>query len=162
MKERNEIVQALTLTPALLEGFMESIAASLLNRRRGAGYWTIKEHLAHLAEVQAMLLGRLRRFSEEARPRFTPHLPSDEEGETLPVERSVAELLEKFRAERSKQVALIKRFGDEVWTREAEHPEFSNYSTAILVRHILMHDHWHMYRMEELWITRDEYLTELH
>jgi len=27
-----------------------------------------------------------------------------------------------------------------------------------LERHILMHDHWHMYRMEELWLTRDAYL----
>jgi hypothetical protein len=24
-----------------------------------------------------------------------------------------------------------------------------------------MHDHWHMFRMEELWLTRDAYLTRL-
>jgi hypothetical protein len=24
-----------------------------------------------------------------------------------------------------------------------------------------MHDYWHMYRMEELWLARDAYLTRL-
>jgi hypothetical protein len=26
---------------------------------------------------------------------------------------------------------------------------------------MLMHDYWHMYRMEELWLTRNDYLTSL-
>ena len=47
------------------------------------------------------------------------------------------------------------------WQKTATHPEYAQYSFYILVRHILMHDHWHMYRMEELWLTRDEYLTQL-
>ena len=47
------------------------------------------------------------------------------------------------------------------WEKTATHPEYEQYSLIILARHILMHDHWHMYRMEELWLTRDEYLTIL-
>lgn len=40
-------------------------------------------------------------------------------------------------------------------------PEYALYSLFILARHILMHDHGHIYRMEERWLTRDAYLTKL-
>jgi len=49
----------------------------------------------------------------------------------------------------------------EASVKETSRPEYENYSLFILVRHILMHNHWHMYRMEELWLTRDAYLTKL-
>ena len=36
------------------------------------------------------------------------------------------------------------------WEKMATHPEYESYSLYILTRHLLMHDHWHMYRMAEL------------
>lgn len=32
---------------------------------------------------------------------------------------------------------------------------------TVAEHNVLMHDYWHMYRMEELWITKDAYLTRL-
>jgi hypothetical protein len=34
-------------------------------------------------------------------------------------------------------------------------------SLCSLVRHILMHDYWHIYRIEELRLTKERYLTML-
>ena len=128
-------------------------------QRRGEGFWTIREHLAHLADAQEMLGERLVRFAKEERPVFVPHFPSDDEGTRLPVHLSPAELVGLFRQRRETQLATISSYTHEVWERQAEHPEYTDYSVLILVRHILAHDLWHIYRMEELWLTRDEYLT---
>ncbi len=54
---------------------------------------------------------------------------------------------------------LLSKLDKSVWEKTATHPEYEHYSLYILARHILIHDHWHMYRMEELWLTRDDYLT---
>ena len=69
--------------------------------------------------------------------------------------------LESFKHHREKQLALLEKADASTWQKTATHPEYELYSMYILVRHILMHDHWHMFRMEELWLTRDAYLTKL-
>jgi hypothetical protein len=74
---------------------------------------------------------------------------------------SVPEALAAFSAGRNDQIAELEKATPDDWEKVATHPEYTHYTLYILARHILMHDHWHMYRMEELWLTRDEYLTVL-
>ncbi|MDA0195055.1 MAG: hypothetical protein O2951_08420 [Bacteroidetes bacterium] len=57
-------------------------------------------------------------------------------------------------------VSLVKSFENDLWSKTAVHPEFNKYSHYILLRHAMMHDHFHMYRIEELWLTKDEYLKK--
>ncbi len=162
MEDRSELIDALGKTEAILTAFVGSIPEEDLDRRRGEGAWTIAEHLRHLAEVQPMLMERLRRFTEESHPTFTPYIPSETEKD-LPEQPKidVDVVLEKFGVWRRQQVELLEGLDPGIWERTADHPEYREYSLYILARHILMHDHWHMYRMEELWLTRDEYLTAL-
>ena len=54
---------------------VRTIPVSKLDRRRGEGFWTIAEHVIHLARVQPMLLGHFERFLREDRPEFVPYLP---------------------------------------------------------------------------------------
>ncbi|MDA1119365.1 MAG: hypothetical protein O2887_02525 [Bacteroidetes bacterium] len=54
----------------------------------------------------------------------------------------------------------MKSFENDLWSKTAVHPEFNKYSHYILLRHAMMHDHFHMYRIEELWLTKDEYLKK--
>jgi uncharacterized damage-inducible protein DinB len=161
MNERDALLQTLSTAPTLLRGFMETVPDSVLDRQRGQGFWTIKEHLAHLTDVQPMLLLRLARFRDESHPDFQPHLPGDDAGQALPIDQPVSKLLESFENERQKQLQVIESLSDDVWSRTASHPEYTHYDATVLIRHVALHDHWHMYRMEELWLTRDQYLTEL-
>jgi hypothetical protein len=108
-----------------------------------------------------MLLERIQRFMNEDRPRFIPYNPGDNETDTLPPKVDAAAALEKFAQERKQQLALLEKADNAFWQRTGSHPEYERYSLYILARHILMHDHWHMYRMEELWLARDAYLTRL-
>lgn len=56
----------------ILSEFVKTIPAAKMNFRRGDGFWTIAEHVSHLAQVQTMLLERLQRFMAEDRPEFIP------------------------------------------------------------------------------------------
>ena len=38
--------------------------------------------------------------------------------------------------------------------------KLKKYNFEIVLNHILFHDYWHMYRIEELWLTKDEYLSK--
>ena len=69
----------------------------------------------------------------------------------------MAAALEQYRQYRHKQLILAESAGNAIWQRTAKHLEYDQYSFYILTRHVLMHDHWHMYRMEELWYAKDAY-----
>ena len=162
IQDIDAILAGLRQTPAILAAFVKTMPAARLDLRRGEGFWTITEHISHLAQVQTLLLGRLQRFMDEDHPEFIPYLPgSDREEPSLPPRMEITTALELFATTRKKQLELLQSADHRTWQKSATHPEYEHYSLYILLRHILMHDHWHMYRMEELWLTRDAYLTRL-
>jgi uncharacterized damage-inducible protein DinB len=162
MKDKAELLDGLKRGPGMLSAFVETIPEVKLDLRRGEGFWTVGEHVSHLAQVQPMLLERLERFTAEEHPQFVPYIPgTGEEEPDTPFRMPIDKALVQFADFRAKQIALLEKADEEVWQRMATHPEYERYSFYILVRHILMHDYWHMYRMEELWLTRDDYLTVL-
>lgn len=159
MQDRPDLLDSLRLSGRVLAAFVKAVPSEKLTLRRGDGFWTIAEHLAHLAQVQPMLLERLKRFRDEERPEFVPYIPGDAEEEERPPQIPADKALAAFTRVREEQIDLLDAAGDELWRKTAIHPEYELYSLAILVRHILLHDYWHMYRMETLWLTRDAYLT---
>ena len=161
MQDIPDLLEGLRRSGNILSVFVRTISDDKMNRRRGDGIWTIAEHVSHLATVQPMLLERIRRFIDEDQPRFAPYIPGDDETDTLPPQIEAGAALEQFARVRVQQLALFEKADDAIWQKTASHPEYEQYSLYIVVRHMLMHDHWHMYRMEELWLTRDVYLTEI-
>jgi uncharacterized damage-inducible protein DinB len=159
MKDIPDLLEGLGRSPRILSEFIRSIPSEKLTKKRGDGFWTVAEHAVHLATVQPMLGGRIERFLKEARPEFVPYIPSEDEPVTPPAGIDIAAALSDFSREREKQLDHLRAADTAAWEKTAVHPEYEQYSLYILARHILMHDHWHMYRMEELWLTRDDYLT---
>jgi len=156
-----DLLEGLKRSHSILSEFVHSIPDDRLFKKRGDEFWSVAEHLDHLADVQPMLGDRIRRFLEEDRPEFIPFFPDEDEAPPQKIQIDVASVLAEFEKGRKYQLDLIHRATPGDWEKTAIHPEYEEYSLMILVRHILMHDHWHMYRMEELWLTRDEYLTNL-
>lgn len=140
---------------SILEDLCSSLSVESATVRRHEKFWTIEEHVAHLAEVQPMLLSRLEKFRDEKNPVMTPFIP--EEG-AFPGVPSLENSLAQFRQFRLRQLELIAHLGDEAFKNEGTHPEYTAYNLPILIRHIILHDQWHMYRMEELWLAKT--LTE--
>jgi DinB superfamily len=162
MQDIPDLLESLKRSPKILFQFVGSIPQNKLDLRRGEGFWTVTEHLSHLAQVQPMLLNRIERFMYEENIAFVPYIPGEgnDEPDTPPC-MGIESALDQFARSRSRQIQLLESADDQIWRKSATHPEYEEYSLYILARHILMHDHWHMYRMEELWLTRDAYLTRL-
>jgi uncharacterized damage-inducible protein DinB len=161
VKDVKDLLEGLRLTPGILTNFVQSIPESKLDLRRGTGFWTIAEHVSHLAQVQPMMLQRFERFRDEEHPAFVPYTPGAGEEAATPARLSMESALEQFARYRNSQLLLLEAADPISWEKTATHPEYEAYSLHILTRHLLMHDHWHMYRMEELWLTRDAFLTRL-
>jgi len=157
-----DILESLRRSPNILAQFVRSIPESKLDIRRGEGFWTIAEHCSHVAQVQPMLLQRIQRFMNEEQPEFVPFIPGAGQAEpATPARMSIECALDQLTQYRASQLQLLESADENSWKKTASHPEYEHYSLYILTRHVLMHDHWHMYRMEELWLTRDAYLTRL-
>jgi len=162
MQDIRDLLEGLKRSPGILSAFVKSIPESRMDLRRGEGFWTIAEHVSHLAQVQPMLLERFQRFMNEDHPEFIPYIPGDGKDEPdTPPRLDMTAALEQFAQYRNRELVLLEGADDITWQKRGSHPEYEDYSLYILVRHLLMHDYWHMYRMEELWLTRDAYLTKL-
>jgi len=162
MQDIQDLLEGLRRTPKILSEFVKTIPEGKMDLRRGEGFWTVAEHVNHLAQVQPMLLDRFQRFINEDHPEFVPYIPGNGKDEPdTPPRMNMTAALEQFAQYRNKQLELLESANDIIWRRTATHPEYENYSLYILTRHTLMHDYWHMYRIEELWLTRDAYLTRL-
>ena len=71
------------------------------------------------------------------------------------------EALAIFFEKRKELISLVSSEDESIWIKKAEHPEYQIYTPYIMLRHRLMHDHFHMYRIEELWLTNEEYLRKI-
>jgi uncharacterized damage-inducible protein DinB len=162
MEDKKDLLEGLRRTPRILSAFVRAIPAERIDRRRGEGFWTVAEHVSHLAEVQPMMLERFQRFMTEDHPEFVPYIPgAGEDQPSTPRRMEITVALEQFASYRNQQLALLEGADKNTWRKTATHPEYEHYSLYILVRHLLLHDYWHMYRMEELLLTRDAYLTKM-
>jgi hypothetical protein len=141
----------------ILTQFIERMTEQEINRRI-KDYWTIFEHIDHLVVTQKMLLGRIEQFIKEDNPIMKPYNPDDK---PKTGKASVEDLLKEFCEYRDKQITLIKKAKKSVWDKIGTHEEYSKYSFEILIRHTLIHDSYHLFRMEELWIEKEQYIKEL-
>lgn len=157
--DKDAILQGLADSYAILSTFVESIPEDALHVKRGDGFWSIAEHVAHLSEVQPMGLGRINRMLDEDTPEFEPYFPTEDEAAETPPLPPMGKIMADFKAGREAIIERLSACSDADWQRTAIHPEYKRYGIHIFARHILMHDHWHMYRMEELFLTRDQYIS---
>lgn len=162
MQDIQDLMEGLRRAPKILSEFVKAIPEADMDLRRGEGFWTIAEHVSHLAQVQPMMLERFERFMNEDHPEFVPYIPGIGKDEPVfPARMDMTSAIEQFTTFRNKEILLLESADEKTWQKKASHPEYELYSLYILARHLLMHDYWHMYRMEELWLTKDAYLTKL-
>lgn len=150
----------LAAAPALLEDLLNQIPVEMHKQRRIPGKWSIHEHAVHLEEAQKMIIERFKRFQQEENPVFEPYLPGTTVSDDYLIDLDLATSLADFRKNRQEMIDLLRTFTTEQWTNEGTHPEYRHISALLWIRHVMMHDHFHMYRIEELWLTTDSYLRK--
>ncbi len=149
-------MKTLALQSEIVEDFLNQIPDELWDVRRGPEVWTLREHLYHLADVQKLLLGRIKLNLAEKNPVIQPFFPENSPvlAELFP---SIEAGMSQYRQLRKKQLKLLKNCRKSDLRREAVHGEYRVYSLPIIARHLVIHDDWHLYRMEEIWLTKEEF-----
>ncbi len=160
MSDIKYILDGLRETPLLLQNLIEEIPKKLLKQERITGKWSIHEHGCHIIVVQPMLIKRMEKFLNETNPVFKPYLPNKKEKPENLMNMNLNEKTNQFPDYRKKLINIALNFSEADFNKKAVHPEYRLYTPYILLRHILMHDFLHMYKIEELWLTNDSYLPQ--
>lgn len=145
--------------PEIIETYYNNIPEEALDRKRSENAWTIREHLYHIAEVQEMLYSRILKIRDEENPVITPYYPENE-SELVSKFQSMQHAFEHYKAVREKQISLVGQLMEADYEKEAKHDQYIKYNITIVLNHMIFHEYWHMYRIEELWLTKDEFFTE--
>jgi uncharacterized damage-inducible protein DinB len=141
--------------PGIIKRFISQIPEQALDNRRNSDSWTIREHLYHIAGVQSMLLQRIKTIRNSERPVIEPYFPAEDvQGAKY---CDMREALNVYADLREKQISVIRRCSEAELKREAFHKEYTAYNIPVILKHMIFHEYWHMYRVEELWLERDEY-----
>ena len=156
MKDIPDILDGMKRSPNVLTNFVRGIPKDRLHLRRGEGFWTIAEHVHHLGHLNPTLIKRVQNFLTQDKPQFVPYALAkyDDAEPVIDVEAALAD----FATGRKALLDILGKAGPDIWKKETSHPQFEQFSFLFMVRHILAHDYWHMYRMEALWQTKDEFL----
>ncbi|MBI3794236.1 MAG: DinB family protein [Nitrospinae bacterium] len=151
----NDILSALKKTPRILRNLVANVDAELLNEHRVPGKWCAHEHAVHFAKVETLVIGRIRKFLTEKTPEFKSYVP----GTTTPPDElmklDLKESLKKFTRDRKTLLGLIKQLRPKDWRKNATHQNFKSFTPYIAIRHLLMHDYVHLYRIEELLLVKN-------
>lgn len=152
------LLKTLQYLPETIEAYFKGIPEDLLDRKRSETAWTIREHLYHIADVQEMLYQRIGKIRDEKNPVITPYFPEKKDLEEISYP-SVEKAFLHYKEMRKKQLLLVEELTESALAKEAQHGEYVKYSIPIILNHMVFHEYWHMWRIEELWLTRDEYFS---
>lgn len=141
--------------PEIIETYFENIPEGVLDKKRDDKSWTIREHLYHIVSVQEMLYLRILKIREEESPVIMPYFPENEL-ERVNLYESISDAFLHYKEIRGRQILLIKQLNNADFDKEAAHGEYISYNIPIIMNHMIFHEYWHMYRIEELWLTKEE------
>ena len=139
--------------PEIIETYFKNIPEALLDKKRNETSWTIREHLYHIVGVQEMLYQRILKIRDEENPVITPYFPENEP-ERAELYKSIEDAFLCYKEIRERQLLLIRQIKEPDFYKEAAHGEYVKYNIPIIMNHMIFHEYWHMYRIEELWLTK--------
>lgn len=149
-REIDSILNALSETPRLLEELISEIEPKLYKQKIIEGKWSIHEHATHIGVGDIYgFQKRLKDFREKEKPTFEP-LSGDNFAKDFFIELDLKKTIKDFYPIRQRTVNLAKAFNSNDWNKIANHPEYKTYTPYIMLRHLLMHDHNHLYKIEDM------------
>ena len=140
----DDIVEALSGTPAVLERLVGDLPEGTLRAGHGPDNWSIKEVVVHLRDAEEVALERFTRTVREDMP-FLPAY--DQEAfarDRRYLEADATAALTGFARLRDQTVELFRGIGPADLDRAATHEEQGRVTLGGQVEHIIAHDIAHM------------------
>lgn len=149
------VVEGLERAPHLVAPLVREVPREILKRRPKPGKWSAHEHACHLAAVHPLFFTRLELMLSQDHPVIRPYLPDKGDPDDALLTVDLDEALARFEAERGRLVKRVRALPAAAWDRTGEHGEYNRYSVFVMLRHVVMHDMLHAYRIEELLLKKD-------
>ena len=155
MSDTTALIAALENAPGVIIPLIRELPPEFLKRRPSPAKWSAHEHACHLSGSDEAFRARLDLMLSTSAPFISSIInsPEVESGALLNVD--LDEALDRYVRERASLVKRLKELSVEDWQRTAEHEAFSHYSVWIMFRHLLNHEMFHAYRIEELLLKKD-------
>lgn len=150
------LIATLKSVPEIIETYVSNIPKDKLDLKRNKETWTIREHVYHLASVQNMLYQRIELIHNTIHPIIEPFFPENQVSINK-LYTSIQHSFNEYKSVRKDQMVLIGNLNKNDFTKEAKHGEYVNYNIPLIMNHMIFHEYWHMYRIEEIWLTKDEF-----
>lgn len=141
-------IAVLQQTPRQLEHLLETLSPADFETSYEEGKWTLREILAHMADVELLLGYRLRQAMAE--PSHTLQVMDQDTWATRYKKLEPSLSVETFRALRSWNLALFSTFGLEDWNKEVTHPERGKETIDMMVSFLAGHDLNHLHQLEKI------------
>jgi uncharacterized damage-inducible protein DinB len=149
------LIASLEAAPGIIAELVREVPSRNLKRRPAPNKWSAHEHACHIADGDATFLERLEFILNKPSPRIKSMVPSPDEKKGSLLSIDLNDALDKYEKERARVVKRLKELSEEDWRRTAEHEAFSHYSVYNMFRHLLMHEMFHAYRIDELLLKKD-------
>lgn len=149
-REIESILNALNETPRLLKELILEIDPELYKKKIIKGKWSIHENATHIAVGDIYgFQKRIKDFKKEEKPTFEP-LSGDNFDVDFFIQLDLEKSVDDFFEIRRETIELARGFNSTDWNKLAIHPEYKKYTPYIMLRHLLMHDHNHLYKIEDM------------
>src|SRR5688572_5933936 len=155
MNNTDTLISALETAPGVIIPLIREVPPQILKRRPSPTKWSAYEHACHLSQTDAPFLARLDLILSTPEPyiKTIENSPEDEAGAMLGIDLDKS--LDRYVRERASLVKRLKKLSLGEWQKTAEHEAFDHYSVWIMFRHVLNHEMFHAYRIEELLLKKD-------
>ena len=149
-RDIESIINTLSETPRLLKELVDEIDSERYKESFVKGKWSIHENATHIAVGDIYgFQKRLQDFRQEEKPTFEP-LSGDDFDKDYFIKLDLSKTINDFFEIRKKTIELAREFNPNDWNKSAFHPEYKIYTPYIMLRHLLMHDHNHLYKIEDM------------
>lgn len=144
------LLNALQESPRILKELISEIDPQLYKKAIIDGRWSIHENATHIAVTDVYgFQKRLEQFKNEDKPKIEP-LSGDNFEAGFFMKLDLNKSINDFFKIRQRTIDLAKEFNENDWNKKAIHPEYKTYTPYIMLRHLLMHDHNHLYKIEDM------------
>ena len=148
----NDATSLLSRTPAALDALLRDLPDSWTERNEGEHSWTVRDVVAHLAQLERSdWMPRLRRVLEFGETR--PFDPVDREAFLRASEgKSLSQLLDEFSLLRAKNLRQLRLFAleDEDFSRRGVHPALGPVTVSELLATWTAHDMTHLHQIARI------------
>jgi hypothetical protein len=155
MSDTTQLISALETAPGVIIPLIREVPPQILKRRPSPAKWSAYEHAVHLSQSDVAFRARLDLILSTPEPfiESIENSAEDEAGAMLEVD--LDESLKRYVRERAALVKRLEKLSPDEWQKTAVHEAFDHYSVWTMFRHLLNHEMFHAYRIEELLLKKD-------